>query len=94
MSWQPSGPAIAVDGSANGGHPAPPSGQSGISVVTTIWDMTPGTQMPASQHTGGFSDGMYARGAPMRPQTPAYTQQPSQQQPGYCRQNSLPSAVG
>lgn len=71
----------------DGGAPPGARGPNGLQVVTTVWGMTPGTQVPSSQHAAGYE--MYQRGPAGQPGVgyPA-------QQPGFYRQNSIPAGPG
>lgn len=80
--------------------PRPTAGPNGLSVVTTVWGMTPGTQAGPRHATLGYDTmPMYQRGATpashiraqaSAPSTPGY----APQQPGFYRQNSMPSGPG
>ena len=75
-----------------GGAPPNARGPNGLSVVATVWGMTPGTQIPTTQHAGAYdSMPMYQRGAGGQHPAAGY---PPQQQPGFYRQNSMPAAPG
>lgn len=82
-----------------GGPPAA-QGRNGLSVVTTVWGMTPGTQAPTARHPSVPYETMPVyRGGPAahpRSQVPtgSYPPQPTGQPAGFYRQNSLPSGAG
>lgn len=76
-------------------------GRNGLSVVTTVWGMTPGTQTPGPRHSnvGAYENmSMYQRGASAHARAQAsangYAPQPAAQPAGYYRQNSLPTGSG
>lgn len=82
-----------------GGAPSAPA-RNGLSVVTTVWGMTPGTQTPVHRHPSMPYDNMamYPRGpsSHARAQTPTagYPTQSTGKPAAFYRQNSLPSGPG
>lgn len=75
----------------DGGAPPNARGPNGLSVVTTVWGMTPSSQIATTPHAGAYDNmPMYQRG-PAGQHPAGY---PAQPQPGFYRQNSIPTAAG
>lgn len=77
----------------------PTAGRNGLSVVTTVWGMTPGTQTPAARHPGASYENMtmYQRGPAAHP-TQVRAGSPStgypSQHAAYYRTSSMPAGHG